>query len=284
MYFPRTFSTRRAIELGDLINQAYDQFHAFENKTPWSLTGDYALTGEISYVWTPTRAIEKGLHGFDIALDKIWSNRKESVVRVPIGFVARKRECRYLIFRGTKTVKEWIRNIDIELSPFILPGFGKVHDGFLRTYDSIRNEVSASLSAAKSARRLFVAGHSLGAAMATLAVPDIEKTLSLNVEALYTFGSPRVGDATFASAFNREAEGRSFRITNTSDIVTSIPLPAPIAGRIGGYFSHIGTPVDMTVQEDDLEKNHSMKVYLSELREHQRVEGFLGRLLKKRSS
>jgi len=85
------------------------------------------------------------------------------------------------------------------------------------------------------------------------AVTDIEASTRCRVEALYTFGSPRVGDDRFVKAFNRAFAARSFRIANTSDIVTSIPLPVPIAGIVGGYFSHVDTPVDMTIQKDDLE-------------------------------
>ena len=281
MYFPKKFDGRRAVQLGELINQAYAQFDAFENEKQWQLTDGYSLVIEFFYIWTPTRAIEKGMHRFDVALDRIRSAYKGKVVRVPIGFAARKRECFYLIFRGTQTVKEWIRNFSIALSPYLIPSFGKVHDGFLHTYNSIRKDISTSLSEMKGVNRLFVAGHSLGAAMATLSVPDIQQGMRRKVEAVYTFGSPRVGDDDFAKAFNRETAGKSFRITNTSDIVTSIPLPAPIAGRFGGYFSHVDTPIDITVQEDDLEKNHSMKIYLAELGENRETKGAILNLLKK---
>ena len=65
---------------------------------------------------------------------------------------------------------------------------------------------------------------------------------------------------------------------NTSDIVGSIPLPAPIAGVLGGYFSHVDTPVDFTVQHDDLEKNHDMATYLSALKASREQKGLFGRL------
>jgi triacylglycerol lipase len=281
MYFPKGFDVERAIQLGELINQAYAQFESFENDRQWRLSGGYSLVNEFFYIWTPTRTIEKGIHRFDVVLDRIRSTPKGTEIRVPIGFAARRRECFYLIFRGTKTVKEWIRNFSIGLNAYLPPTFGKVHDGFLHTYSSIRDDVAASLSERKGTTRLFVAGHSLGAAVATLATADIEKSLELKVEAVYTFGSPRVGDDAFVRAFNKAMENKSFRVTNTSDIVTSIPLPAPIAGRIGGYFSHVGIPIDMTVQEDDLEKNHSMKTYLSELAKNREGEGIILKLLKK---
>ena len=74
---------------------------------------------------------------------------------------------------------------------------------------------------------------------------------------------------------------RSFRVANTSDIVTSLPLPVPIAGLVGGYFSHVDTPVDMTIQKDDLEENHQMKTYLLALTEEKRKRNFLNQILKR---
>jgi hypothetical protein len=76
-------------------------------------------------------------------------------------------------------------------------------------------------------------------------------------------------------AFNDAFASRSFRISNTSDIVTSVPLPAPIAGIVGGYFSHVDTPIDMTIQKNDLEKNHSMRTYLAALNETRGRKGLL---------
>ena len=46
--------------------------------------------------------------------------------------------------------------------------------------------------------------------------------------AMYTFGAPRVGNLAFAKAFDERMAGRSWRITNASDIVPSVP-------RLMGY-------------------------------------------------
>lgn len=138
-----------------------------------------------------------------------------------------------------------------------------------------------SLAGADPKANLYIAGHSLGAALTTLALPDIEANLKRKVSALYTYGSPRVGNDAFVKAFNGSFGQRSFRVVNTSDIVTSIPLPAPIAGIVGGYFSHVDTPVDLTVQEDDLEQNHDMKTYVSALNKNKGQKSFLEKLLVK---
>jgi len=281
MYFPKGFNTELSLELAELIIQAYAQFEAFENEQLWKLPGKYSLKAEFSYLWTPGRTIEKGIRNFDLTLRRLSRSTRHKTIKIPIGFVAQRKDILFLILRGTQTVKEWIRNFSISLSSYPASNYGKVHDGFLQTYNAVRKDIMESLAGTDPKAKLYVAGHSLGAALTTLALPDIEANLKRKVSGLYTYGSPRVGNDAFVKAFNRTFGQASFRIVNTSDIVTSIPLPAPIAGIVGGYFSHVDTPVDLTVQEDDLEQNHDMKTYLSALNESKGQKGFIEKLLVK---
>jgi hypothetical protein len=80
---------------------------------------------------------------------------------------------------------------------------------------------------------LWVTGHSLGAAVATVAADALPAT-----GGVYTFGSPRVGDGDFAAAFNRRFADRSFRYVDDHDAVTRVP-PESFGFPIGSY-----TPVD----------------------------------------
>jgi triacylglycerol lipase len=279
MYFPKGFDRELSIELGELIQQAYAQFESFERDVVWKLPEAYLLKGEFSYLWTPTKTIEKGILNFDHALARFSRTKKDKSIRIPIGFLAQRGNRLFLVIRGTQTAKEWVRNFSISLSDYLLPNFGRVHDGFLETYISIQKEIEDALSTTNSRAKLYVAGHSLGAALTTLALPDIESRLNRVATALYTYGSPRVGDDSFVKSFNAIFGQRSFRVANSSDIVTSIPLPAPIAGVVGGYFSHVDTPIDLTVQQEDLEKNHSMQTYLSALKSSKAQKGLLGKLM-----
>ncbi len=80
-------------------------------------------------------------------------------------------------------------------------------------------------------KSLVVTGHSLGSALATLyamknAAQRAQTSASAfpNVTDLYTFASPRVGDGTFAAAFDKLAI-TSWRIINEMDIVPKLPPP-----------------------------------------------------------
>jgi triacylglycerol lipase len=279
MYLPIGFSIDVAIELGELIQQAYAQFEAFEKETDWKLPAKYTLKGVLDYVLTPQKSINKSISSFEATLRKLSRLKVKEVVKIPIGFLAQCQNKIYLILRGTQTSNEWVKDFTINLEPCIFTDHGKVHEGFQRTYSLIRSDINESLSTISAKLPIYVAGHSLGAALATLASLDIELSTKNRVSALITYGSPRVGDDTFVKAFNMHFHNRSFRIVNTSDIVTSIPLPIPIVGAVGGYFSHVDTPVDMTIQKDDLGKNHSMQTYLSKMNEWRTHQGFFNKLL-----
>jgi triacylglycerol lipase len=103
---------------------------------------------------------------------------------------------------------------------------GKVHRGFKDALDEVWVK-QGLLEYIKSKdtlnRTLWFTGHSLGAALATLAAKRYGK-----VQGLYTFGSPRVGDVDFANRFQISA----YRFVNNNDIVTRVPPPI--------RYEHIG--------------------------------------------
>jgi len=76
-------------------------------------------------------------------------------------------------------------------------------------------------------RLVWVTGHSLGAALASLfvAVLVIEHDEILNYfGGLYSFGQPRIGDRKLGSLFlNLESQGKVYRVVNDYDIVPHLP-------------------------------------------------------------
>ena len=119
-----------------------------------------------------------------------------------------------LAFRGTEQhIKDFVTDLSIGQINHT-DGKIAVHEGFKHALDSIWNELEPALK--KINVPLFYTGHSLGAALATLAAARRSPT------ALYTFGSPRVGDADFVASLN----GIAFlihRIVDDQDVVTTLP-------------------------------------------------------------
>jgi hypothetical protein len=68
-------------------------------------------------------------------------------------------------------------------------------------------------------KNLWITGHSLGGAMATIAGAMCRWEGSLNVAGVYTFGAPKVGDDKFAQNYPAELQ----RFENRNDIVPHLP-------------------------------------------------------------
>jgi triacylglycerol lipase len=99
---------------------------------------------------------------------------------------------------------------------------GFVHAGFKDAFERVKDPLASTLGALKAGRTLWFTGHSLGAALATLAASAFDAHADSRV---VTFGSPRVGSPAFASAFSARFSGRSLRYVNDTDIVTRVPPP-----------------------------------------------------------
>lgn len=73
---------------------------------------------------------------------------------------------------------------------------------------------------------LYITGHSLGGALATLAA--YKMLVYRDVAALYTFGSPRTAQTELAATIDQALRGRSFRVVNSNDVVPRLPPRIPL--------------------------------------------------------
>jgi triacylglycerol lipase len=144
-------------------------------------------------------------------------------------FMVKAREYAVLAFRGTEISKRKDVKTDIAATRVSIIE-GRVHTGFIQAYKSIEKQIEASIKKVQDLP-LYITGHSLGAALATIATQYLERNHIIRdqIAACYTFGSPRVGN----DEFDREFRSAIYRVVNTTDIVTIIPLLAM------GYI-HIG--------------------------------------------
>lgn len=155
-----------------------------------------------------------------------------------------------LVLRGTNDPRDWLTNFNAIPNGWAKGGL--VHKGFAKALDLVWDKVKASLETnVPSDCPLFIAGHSLGAALATLAA-SVRRP-----RALYTFGSPRVGNDEFGATL---AGVNVFRVVNNRDAVTTVPPPLPFhhVGELH-YIAHEGgmlvNPDDDTVARDRLKRD-----------------------------
>lgn len=149
-------------------------------------------------------------------------------------YLIENRECRILTFRGTEVSQPSDVIADLKASKNRSESRGCVHRGFKGELDKIWPEIQQELG--KDSLPLYITGHSLGAAMATLAAARLGYG---KVKALVTFGSPRVGNGSFV----RNMFVEHYRVINNNDAVTKVPL------WLMGYRHH-GIPVYLNYYGD----------------------------------
>lgn len=136
-------------------------------------------------------------------------------------------------FRGTTCIDDWMTNKRI----FQVRGFGgTVHRGFFQASKAVWFELNQKIKEFQNNYQpILVTGHSLGGALATLSAARMHEE-GMAIAALYTFGSPRVGDVSFSKKFNADFEGRAYRFVNDQDIVTRIPPSAFGYKHVGEFL------------------------------------------------
>lgn len=144
--------------------------------------------------------------------------------------------------RSSQTLKDWMANRDRQLEeapktlrlPACAPdeaGYAivdtalKVHQGFGRAAESLKNDVFPKIDAWKSQstdnRRVVFTGHSLGAAVSTLLTLAYKSVRNIERPPLVTFGGPRLGNAALAAVV--VAHTVHTRVVTSGDKVPQVP-------------------------------------------------------------
>ncbi|MFL3084750.1 lipase family protein, partial [Providencia stuartii] len=113
----------------------------------------------------------------------------------------------------------------------------KVHKGFLEAYQCVEKYFPAKIKRINTnskAKKLFITGHSLGGALASLHSSELRDYNPL----LYTYGSPRVFTG---SGVNALASVNHFRHVNDADTVTSVPFDTNMDNWLFNLYGPLGT-------------------------------------------
>lgn len=134
-----------------------------------------------------------------------------------------------ICFPGTASRQDWKTDAMIRKTDWRA---GRVHRGFAHAINSVLDDITARLQAED---RIIVAGHSLGGALAMLCADELARR-GERIDAVYTFGQPRVGNWTFAAHYNAQLHDETWRIVNAGDPVPRVPF-------VFGTYKHAGTEV-----------------------------------------
>jgi len=160
-------------------------------------------------------------------------------------FATKSNDLTVISFRGTESDDPTDISTDADLLLKKWDSGGKVHSGFKNAYNKITDKFIKSVLKNNENKVLFT-GHSLGAAIATLAITIWPQAT------LYTFGSPPVGDKDFKSLFKNIT---AYRYVDCCDILGNIYLPPyPYVGKLcyidrNGKFPKTNTKASIKIDQ-----------------------------------
>jgi len=124
-----------------------------------------------------------------------------------------------LAFRGTEVTSIGDIRTDLKFSQVAsVSSKGFIHQGFQEAFQLVHREIQDYLDKpGMEPLPLFITGHSLGGALATIAAKELK--YRHGIAACYTYGSPRVGDEEWV----KEIKVPVYRVVNSADPVTWLP-------------------------------------------------------------
>ncbi|MFO0921530.1 MAG: lipase family protein [Pirellulales bacterium] len=124
-----------------------------------------------------------------------------------------------VVCRGTEP-HEW-NDVKADANAFtVLTEVGRLHIGFNTEVDDLWPMLEQRIK--ENRRPMWFAGHSLGGAMATICAGRCKLSkIPSNPEAIFTFGSPRVGNQRYINFVKIP----HYRWVNNNDVVPRVPPP-----------------------------------------------------------
>jgi triacylglycerol lipase len=183
------------------------------------------------------------------------------------GFILESGDRLVVAFRGTSSPMDWVSDVMAQQKKFVcVPGTGWTHRGIAAVYESARDAVLSALSGLPGDKPLYITGHSLGGALATLCAIDVAAHSHFAQPRVYTFGAPRVGDPAFAKAFNSKI-ACSHRVCNAYDVVPHLPpflCKIPRHKKMYSYM-HVKRAYPLEFQNGSASANHVIDSYFAAL-------------------
>lgn len=225
--FNPVFKNRSKKQLLDLIEDVT------ENKNLKSLTKLLA-----TFDYDPQAEIQKLVENAELlklTLNKTFDHNGTQAILLS------SQENVFLAFRGTEPNQ--IKDLKADIKAIIkqCDSGGRIHTGFDTAFSEVAIDIQQELNKDQyKDKPLYITGHSLGGALATIAAKKL--THKAGLAACYTFGSPRVGNEEWVS----DIKVPIYRIVNAFDPVTQVPFSGTAINLITAplkWIPKIGNPI-----------------------------------------
>jgi len=227
---PGPINSGEDFDLDTAIELALLSLVAYEQRIQCINNGKGAITVPVGF------KLEEVI--FEEVSDIVNDTCKDDEGMVPIAFIATKDDTIYLAFRGTANISDDIIDTKLEQDAYtFLTDDGsnctmkspKVQNGFNEVYTDIEKPIfdkMQDLIGTKQFNTVLITGHSLGAALAVLALPDLTVNVPLADVIMYSFAGPSVGNSNFVGIYDcliSEGMNTSWRVVNTNDAIPKLP-------------------------------------------------------------
>jgi triacylglycerol lipase len=184
------------------------------------------------------------------------------------GFILESDDRIVLAFRGTSSTTDWISDVIASQEKYkCVKNAGLTHRGISNIYYSARPAIIPALTKlSASGKPLYITGHSLGGALATLSAMDVKAHTGFDSPVVYTFGAPRVGDPTFAGVYSDKVTA-SYRVYNRLDAVPLLPplTYKPPRKETTYRYMHVRKGIPLQFNTGSVSGNHFIGSYYREL-------------------
>ncbi|WP_441238144.1 lipase family protein [Bradyrhizobium sp. 930_D9_N1_4] len=227
-----------------LVELPLDQYNrnAFANFD--SASGNFDPDVARAMMWMSQLAYETHVPQTITAVSDFWTlSNVRSLVQpakstLPVsdtrGVIAQRDGATIVAFAGTDPLilKNWVSDF------YLGRPKADVHGGFNDAAAAVWDDVRAALTAASAAgSRVFITGHSLGAALAVVTADRAHRELGIALPQVYLYGCPRVCHADAAAAYNATLGPTTYRLVHGHDIVPTVPPPLLGFRHVGRYLA-----------------------------------------------
>jgi triacylglycerol lipase len=241
---------------------------------------------EISYE-VDLNKVSAQVDKYGFKLDEYVINDQETSTN---GIILVNDEIVVLAFRGTQEYQDFIQDLKIgkysKIGHTYCEGNSKIHGGLngpminITSDGKLYERLSTLIS---SGKKLYVTGHSLGGALSTVFAHYTKADgRDIDVEGVYTYGQPIVGNSNFQKCYNNDFFDKTFRHVNNVDIITKTKPSWSFLPWLD--YRHVGTMIhygyggrsqyytswslvdwSKSIFKADPLLNHKMKQYLDRL-------------------
>lgn len=165
------------------------------------------------------------------------------------GYMTKEGRAIIVFLKGTNSLADVFEDVKFTTTPFHMSDatYGRVHEGFYNEFINLKMYLLRN--GLNTCSKIILTGHSMGAAVVTLMGLYCAVVFRKPVE-VYTFGSPKVGDADFVHAFDTFVS-KSDRYLHKEDPIPRLPTTCCL------QYHHVKG--GLCIEEDKIVKKDSCR-------------------------